>query len=187
MEYSKKENYEVNFIDWKKYPNFKEQLKIMNNCDIHISGAGTSMLNFPFLNDNSVHINLGVKHFSESHLHRPSLMETNICLLSNNIYCEFYNIYKHKEILYKETKILLERNIHNLKNKIYLKSLLPDYIKKWQSLCKKHPEKTHELILHLCGEKEPSLIYYRFPDIVIYEYLDIYRNFLKKCNYAFLL
>ena len=31
-------------------------------------------------------------------------METNICSLSNNIFCDYYDIYKHKHIKYVEVK-----------------------------------------------------------------------------------
>ena len=44
-------------------------------------------------------------------------METNICLLSNNILCDFYDIYKYKLVLLNETKLLLDKNINNLKIK----------------------------------------------------------------------
>jgi len=179
VEYSKNENIKINFINWKDHPNFKNQLQIMNDCDIHISGAGTSMLNFPFLNDNSININLGVKSFC-SKMPKPSLMETNICLLSNQICCEFYDIYKYKEILYNETKIIIEKCINNLHNRIYLQSKMPNYIKLWQSLCDNYPEETEELILRLRGEAYPCLIFYRFPDFIIYRYIDIYQRFLNR-------
>ena len=179
VDYSKKENIETKLVNWKDVPDFKMQLEILNNCDIHISCAGTSMLNFPFLKDNSIHINLGVREFWHS-IPLPSLMETNICLLSNNIYCEFYNIYKFKEVLYYETKLLLDKSINNLKNNIYLKSKQPDYINKWQKLCLEFPNETQELIHRLNGEKEPSLIFVRFPDFIIYEYIDYYKQFLNE-------
>ena len=53
----------------------------MNNTDILISGAGTSMLNFPFLRDNCILINLGFNELEGSTI--PGLVEMNICLLSS--------------------------------------------------------------------------------------------------------
>ena len=155
------------------------QLEILNNCDIHISCSGTSMLNFPFLRDNSIHINLGVREFYYN-VPVPSLMETNICLLSNNILCDFYDIYKYKLVLLNETKLLLDKNINNLKNKMYLQSKQPDYINKWQKLCSEYPIDMQNLIDSLNGEKEPCLIFVRFPDFVIYEYIDYYKHFLNE-------
>ena len=147
IEYAKNDNIETKFISWHKVITFKEQLEIMNDCHIHVSGAGTSMMNFPFLNDESVHVNLGVTTFC-SRLPKPSLMETNICLLSNNIYCDFYDIYKHKEIMYSETKKLIDKNIYNLQNNIYLKTIEPDYMIKWRNLCQSYPLETNELLKH---------------------------------------
>ena len=187
--YSRKENIETQLINWKDITSFKEQLKIMNSADIQISSAGTSMLNFPFLKDNSIHINLGVRSFWHS-IPKPSLMETNICLLSNNITCEFYDIYKHKMVLYNETKLLLDKCINNLKNKIYIKSVQPDYINKWQNLCEKYPIETQGIIDRMNGETNPCLIFCRFPDFLIYEYIPYYSHFLnglKKMHHNFLL
>ena len=178
IEYSQKDNIETQLVNWKNVPNFKEQLKIMNNADIQISCAGTSMLNFPFLKNNSIHINLGVRSFYHT-LPLPSSMETNICLLSNSITCEFYDIYRYKMVLYNETKIILDKCIHNLKNKIYLKSIQPDYINKWQKLCEQYPIETQELINKMNGESSPSLIFFRFPDFLIYQYIPYYSHFLN--------
>lgn len=179
VEYTRKNDIEIQFINWKNIPNFKEQLKIINNADIHISSAGTSMLNFPFLKDNSIHINLGVRSFWHS-IPKPSLMETNICLLSNNITCEFYDIYKHKKVLYNETKLLIDKCIYNFKNNIYLKTTPPDYIIKWQKICETYPKESQEMIDKMNGEMEPCLIFYRFPDFLIYKYIPYYSLFLNK-------
>ena len=179
VEYSQKKDIETKLVNWKDVPDFKMQLEILNNCDIHISCSGTSMLNFPFLRDNSIHINLGVREFYYS-VPVPSLMETNICLLSNNILCDFYDIYKYKQVLFNETKLLLDKNINNLRNKMYLQSKQPDYINKWQKLCSEYPIDMQNLINNLNGEKEPCLIFVRFPDFVIYKYIDYYKHFLNE-------
>lgn len=102
------------------------------------------------------------------------LLETNLCLLSNEIYCENYNIYKHKKILFHELKIMIDKNIHNLKNKIYLESEIPIYTKKWQEFCKKNPNKSDEIIRRLRGETNPSWIANRFPDTIILYDPEIY-------------
>jgi len=168
--YSNRTDVNIFNINWREIPNFKDQLKIINNCDIHISGCGTSMLNFPFLQEKSIHINLGTLLNNSNH----SLLETNLCLLSNEIYCENYNIYKHKKILFHELKIMIDQNIHNLKNKIYLESEIPIYTKKWQEFCKKNPDKSDEIIRRLRGETNPSWIANRFPDTIILYDPEIY-------------
>jgi len=161
--FSDRKDAKIFYIDWKEIPKFKNQIEFIYNCDIHISGCGTSMMNFPFLKKNSIHINLGT-FFNKSVY---SLMETNICLLSNEIYCENYNIYKHKKILYHELKNMIDKNIYNFKNKIFLKSELPIYTKKWQEFCKKNPKKADVFIKRLRGETKPNWIGNRYPDTII--------------------
>ena len=168
--YSNRDDVNIFYIHWKNILSFKKQLEIIHNCDIHISGCGTSMMNFPFLKKNSIHINLGTL-FNKSIY---SLMETNICLLSNEIYCENYDIYKQKKILFHELKNIIDKNICNLKNKIYLKSKLPIYTKKWQDFCKKNPKKSVEIIKQLRGETTPNWIGNRYPDTVMLYIPDIY-------------
>jgi hypothetical protein len=162
VEYYNKE-YNINYINWKDIPNFKEQLQIISETDIHISGCGTSMMNFLFLKDNSVHINLGTGYYGSKKI--STLMETNICLLSNKIYCDFYNIYDYNEILYEKLKINIDKNASNLKNKIFLKTKVPYYTLKWRELCKN--ESFNKIIDRMNNIEKPNLISIRFPDIFL--------------------
>jgi len=170
--YSNREDIHISYIDWKDISIFKNQIQLVHNCDIHISGSGTSMMNFPFLKQNSIHINLGTLFDKNKLLY--SLMETNICLLSNDIYCDMYDIYNHKSILYDKLKNCIDTHIHNLKNKCYLKSEIPLYTKKWQLFCHKYPDKANEYIERLRGLKKPNWIGYRYPDTVILYDPEIY-------------
>ena len=130
------------------------------------------MMNFPFLKENSIHINLGT--LFDKHKLVYSLMETNICLLSNDIYCDMYDIYNHKSILFDKLKNSIDTHIHNLKNKCYFKSELPLYTKKWQLFCHKYPDKANEYIERLRGQKNPNWIGNRYPDTVILYDPEIY-------------
>ena len=168
--------YESNIISWFNINSFKEQLNIMNSTDIHISGAGSSMLNFPFLNNNKVHINLGVnkinpiERFGEKdHCHMPGLLEVNICLLPNSIYVDFYNIYRHKEILFEHLHNMVYTNIYNLENQIYRNTKIPKFINIWKELCIQDPENINNLIERMTYPKNnfPDLIPIRFIDMVI--------------------
>tara|TARA_Y100000816_G_scaffold117469_1_gene82374 strand:+ start:7380 stop:8690 length:1311 start_codon:yes stop_codon:yes gene_type:complete len=172
---------DINYISWKDIQNFKQQIEIMNNCDIHIAGAGTTMLNFPFLNNNSIHINLGVDKMLPTT--NPSLLEVNCCLLSNNIYCDFYDIYKYKQINYEVLKNMIQKNIDYLKNlysnhekNTIKKTIVPDYIIKWREICQNNSNTEYsnydmnEIIDRMNGLKNPNLIIYRHPDMFIYKY-----------------
>ena len=77
-------------------------------------------------------------------------------------------------LLFHELKIMIDQNIHNLKNKIYLESEIPIYTKKWQEFCKKNPNKSDEIIRRLRGETNPSWIANRFPDTIILYDPEIY-------------
>ena len=87
------------FINYYKIQSFEEQLRIISKINIHISHPGTSMMNFVFLNNNSIHINTGC--FFNGF---PSFMESNICALPNNILVKYYDFHKHKKILYEPIK-----------------------------------------------------------------------------------
>lgn len=149
-------------ISWESISSFEEQLNIMNNTDIHISGAGTSMLNFPFLNDGKININLGVSKFNPGNL--PVLLEVNCCLLSNTIITLFYDIFKYREILYEPIMDLIKNNLCNTN-----KTVIPDYMSKWIEICDKD-ENMNALIERMNGIKEPNLIAYRHPEMFVYHY-----------------
>jgi len=163
MEYYKSKNYSVKYLDWKDINSFKDQLTITNETDIQISTAGSAMLNFPFLNNNSININIGSKNYGSSN--KPTLLEINICLLSNNIYTDFYDIYKYKEIKYEPLKNMLDDNINNiLQNKI-LTTKVPFYTQKWRELCVK--ENMDDIInkMNMDGSGTQKDIASRFPDV----------------------
>jgi hypothetical protein len=163
MDYYKSKNYSVRYLDWKDVTSFKEQISIINQTDIQITSAGTVMLNFPFLNDNSININLGAKNYVPHN--KPTLLETNICLLSNKIYTDFYDIYKYKEIKYEPLKNMLDDNINNiLQNKI-LTTEIPIYTQKWRELCVK---KNMDDIINKMNMDVPNgatFLSARFPDV----------------------
>lgn len=165
MDYLIKKKFYIRHIDWKDIKSFKEQLKIMNETDIQISSAGSAMLNFPFMNKNSININLGVKSYTSRTT--PTLLETNICLLSNEIYTDFYDIYKHKEVKYEPLKNMLDNNINNIHQHKILTTEIPIYTQKWRELCVK--ENMDDIINKMNMDVSDSGRYLasRFPDVWI--------------------
>ena len=140
------ENFNCEFINWKNYVNFKEQLELLNNSYMHISSSGTSMMNFVFLNEKSVHINLGTNNYQDCYQiknneERLLLMDIPISLLSNDIYIDYYNIFVHKKILFKEVYNIILKNIKYFNT--YLKNTnvfnvnikIPNFVKVWQDFC----------------------------------------------------
>lgn len=56
---SKENKYNIYYFDYSKHKKFEDQIKIISNIDMYISSPGTGMMNFPFMKDNSILINLG--------------------------------------------------------------------------------------------------------------------------------
>lgn len=156
--------YNSKFISWKSIKTFKEQLEILSKIDIHISPAGTTMLNFPFLKDNSVHINLGVNKILPYKF--PTLLEVNCCLASNNIYCDFYDIFTYKQILFKPLMSIIIDNIQNLQNNVIKYTKEPNFIKIWKELCIDFKD-IQQLISAMNGENNLNLIPYRHIDMIV--------------------
>jgi hypothetical protein len=162
--------YECQIIDWSTISSFKEQLQISCDTDIHLSGAGTSMLNYPFMLNKTVHINLGVKEVHANSC--PSLFEVNVCLLTPHINVFYYDVFRHVVILYEPLKEIFEQSLtHFGKN---MKQKIPNYILIWQEYCIKDPN-SDKLIIKMMG----PLIGERFPEIVVLEinkYSEQYRT-----------
>jgi hypothetical protein len=154
----KNRGYDSEYINWENISSFKEQLEIMHKTDIHIAGAGTSMLNFPFLNNNSVHINLGANPVVG--LNIPGLMEVNICLLSNNIKCDYYDIFNHLRILYEPLTQMINSHISN---KDTFVQIIPEYIQMWRTYCKNDENKNIDILIkRMNGIIQPHLMTYRW-------------------------
>lgn len=191
-----KKNYNCNYIYWKDYCNFKEQLQLLNNIDIYISACGTSMNNFPFLNKNSILINLGTNKSGEKNI--KQLMEVNMCLLSNDILVDYYDIFNYNEILYNPVLEIIEKNINILKNNInntneknIINTIIPNYIKIWKELCNKNiyneqqdEKNINDLIDRMNNNLKPDLVPYRYPEILIQENFpyDTEKSFLNNVN-----
>ena len=163
-------------ISWYDIKTFKEQLEIMSSTDIHISGAGSSMLNFPFLREGKTHINLGVDKINPSYRFNnkacimPGLLEVNICLLPNTIFVDFYNIYKHGSIKYDQMTEIVEKNIKILNTEKH--TIVPRYVIAWKKLCIDEPTKMKNLIERMTqpNTNYPDLIPIRFMDLVVAQY-----------------
>lgn len=152
---------DVKMVDWKDVTSFHEQLSIMQHTDIHVAGAGTTMLNFPFLRDGAHHINLGVVQVDACEM--PGLLEVNICLLSNTINMLYYDVFKHKEIQVEPLQQIIERALNGERDGV------PWYIRAWRRLCREDPH-MEEVLVRMNGLKQPHLMGYRHPEIVINEH-----------------
>ena len=156
---NKTNKFDSRYIKWPTIPSFKDQLELINSTDIHISGPGTGMLNFPFLRDNSRHINLGAKYFFDDMFSIGYIDNTLTSQVSNYVKCEFYDIIKYKEVLYSELlELILDKNISKI--------TIPDYIKVWKEYC--ISDKNMDNIIKRMSP-DGDLSGYRFPEILVQE------------------
>ena len=162
------QGYDCEYISWTNFSSFKQQLEVMNKTDIHIAGAGTSMLNFPFLRDNKIHINLGVSKIDSCNM--PGLLEVNCCLLSNNITIDFYDIFKYKCIIKEPTVNIINKNINNLENNCIIKTITPSYIKIWREYCNADSNNMNIILNRMNGIIQPHLMGYRHPELLVFQH-----------------
>lgn len=187
--------YESNYIYWKNYENFRDQLEIINNTNIHISSSGTSMMYFPFLNSGNIHINLGTNNYIDCYNiqnkeERCLLMDVSISLLSNDIYIDYYDIFKHKKILLDEVNNIIEKNIYYFKNElinsinININKNIPKFVKIWREFCNNEEynyfrdiENINEIIKKMNNDENPNLVSIRWIEMIIQNYSPYNKNY----------
>jgi hypothetical protein len=187
--------FESNYIYWKNYENFRDQLEIINNTNIHISSSGTSMMYFPFLNSGNIHINLGTNNYFDSYSiqnkeERLLLMDIPISLLSNDIYIDYYNIFNHKKILLDEVNNIIEKNIYYFKNELInsnnknINTNIPSFVKIWREFCNNEEyndfrdiENIDEIIKKMNNDKKPDLVSIRWIEMIIQNYSPYNKNY----------
>ena len=140
----------------------------MNETDILITGSGTSMMNFPFLRNGSILINLGANEVGDVY-RVPSLMEVNICLLANYIRVYFYDIFHHKKIKYNELDNLIDDKITKYINGMHERTEIPNFIRIWRLYFKADKKNKKELLEKMNGIRQPHLMGYRWPEILVNE------------------
>lgn len=100
------------YIDWSKIQDFKRQLDILSCTCVYISGPGTGLLNFPFISDPGIIINLGGLYrgcpaFMEQYIEEGSMHFISLYYPSNKRIYGLNNI---------EIEILIKRAIQLLNN-----------------------------------------------------------------------
>lgn len=163
----KKEGYISEYLSWANIQTFKEQLTLIANTDIHISGPGTSMLNFPFMTKDKININLGASNIVGCKI--PGYMEINICLLSNEICTVLYDIVSHHTYDYNSLYKLIKNNITLMEKKSVSHTPIPKYINVWNKYCM-NDNSMETIIKRMNGEIMPHLLTYRWIECLVYEH-----------------
>lgn len=83
----------VRFIDWKQLKTTRDQLQMVADTDIYISGPGTGLIFSSFLNDGSIVINLGSmeKELFKSNVSIPTYLEEMYASSSSHLRALYYN------------------------------------------------------------------------------------------------
>lgn len=120
-----KDKLDIRYIDWyHEYRSFEDQMKEIEDVDIHISGPGTGMLYMPFLKKGAVNINLGYIEAIQTNTARPNLkieqsdredifipgwMEQSVCSAANYVSTFYYDRFKYPTIEFEPLVELLEK------------------------------------------------------------------------------
>ena len=112
--YKNDERIDIKFIDWyHHYKSFADQLKELEDVDIHITGPGTGMMYMPFLKKGAVNINLGYIEHTQTNTARPNIkidnttksdflvpgyMEQSVCAATNYVSTIYYDRYQYNNI-----------------------------------------------------------------------------------------
>jgi hypothetical protein len=127
----------ITLIDWGNYNSFEEQLKELEDIDIHISGPGTGIVYMPFLKKGAVNINLGYMEHSQTNTMRenikipnypysdwifPGWMEQPMHAAAYYVSTLYYDRFKYNDIEFEPLKNLIENAILLLKDKKILEN-----------------------------------------------------------------
>lgn len=138
----------IKFIDWyHDYNSFADQLKELEDVDIHVTGPGTGMMYMPFLKEGAVNINLGyiekcqtnsmrpnikIENYDKPEFEFPGWMEQAVCAACTDISTLYYDRWNHPELeIYSLFSIILEAmniikegeiraNKHNLDAQVFI-------------------------------------------------------------------
>mmetsp|Transcript_7304 Transcript_7304/g.18146 ORF Transcript_7304/g.18146 Transcript_7304/m.18146 type:complete len:984 (+) Transcript_7304:71-3022(+) len=101
-------NVSIRFIDWSTLKTVRDQLQVVSDTDIYVSGPGTGIMFSSFLNDGSIVINLGEKRLQESDVFPiPAYMEEYISAGSPHVRALYYDRCSFPEILPQELTDLI--------------------------------------------------------------------------------
>ena len=103
-------NVSIRFIDWSTLKTTRDQLQVVSDTDIYVSGPGTGFMFSSFLNDGSVVINLGGKRLEHSDVFPiPGYMEEYISAASPHVRALYYDRCLFPEITPQElTNLILK-------------------------------------------------------------------------------
>lgn len=105
---------DIKVIDWyHDYKSFSDQLKELEDVDVHVTGPGTGMMYAPFLKEGAVNINLGyiekcqtnsmrpnikIENYDKPEFEFPGWMEQAVCAACEDLTTLYYDRWTHSEL-----------------------------------------------------------------------------------------
>jgi hypothetical protein len=177
---------DIRWVDWQTYPSFREQLRVIQDTDIHITGPGTGMMYMPFLKKGAVNVNLGYMERTQTNGARPNLkianttiadfvlpayLEQSVCAGARYVNTVYYDRYVFNDIEQAPLRATIEKAIQlvgtQAENNIHIDGLI------FKEYCKrsKYP---NEICNHLTGIAFMiELFVHEHPDAVLKPFVEL--------------
>lgn len=125
-------NIDISFINWSDFNSFSDQMKFLQDLDVHITGPGTGMMYMPFLKYGSVNVNLGYMEHTQTNGERPNIkiqntnksdhifpgwMEQSVCAGADYVNTIYYDRFTYNNIEYQPLIEIINKAIIIVKNK----------------------------------------------------------------------
>jgi hypothetical protein len=145
---------ELRFLDWYQIKSFSDQIKYLQDIDLHITGPGTGMMYMPFLKKGAVNINLGYMERTQTNTARPNIkianaskedyifpgwMEQSVCAAADYVSTLYYDRYTYNDIEVEPLTRLISKGIYLLKENIVVKDNHNIDAKIFIEYCKRTP------------------------------------------------
>lgn len=127
----------LSVLDWSTITTFQDQMQVLQDIDIHITGPGTGMMYMPFLKNGAVNINLGYMEHTQTNTARPNIkiphstkadhilpgwMEQSVCAGANYVSTLYYDRFTYNSIQYAPLIFLIDKAIKLVQNKEVLEN-----------------------------------------------------------------
>ena len=161
-----KNKLDIKFIDWyHDYKSFEEQLKELEDVDIHITGPGTGMMYMPFLKKGAVNINLGYIEHTQTNTSRPNLfikdstaidhilpgwMEQSVCAAANYVNTLYYDRFTYNTLEVLEMVSIINKAINIVEEGIILNNNYNIDALVFKEYCKR-VNNADDVVRHLTG------------------------------------
>ena len=154
VEYYQNRGINIKYVDWSKYSSFTEQMKQLEDVDVHISGPGTGIMYMPFLKKDAVNINLGYMERSQTNCARPNIfikdckysdfifpgwMEQSVCAGASYVSTLYYDRINHNNIEIEPLIEITDKAINMISNGFLLKNNLNIDAQIFTEYCRRSP------------------------------------------------